>query len=43
MFIIRASQKIYFNNFSNKDIHYNIEEYCKNSEFHYFRDFFIII
>ena len=30
MFIIRASQKVYFNEFSNKNVYYNIEEYYKN-------------
>ena len=36
MFIIRASQKIYFNKFSNKDIYYNIEKYYKNFNIYYF-------
>ena len=36
MFIIRASQKVYFNKFSNKDIYYDIEKYYKNSDVHYF-------
>ena len=40
MFIIRASQKIYFNKFSNKNIHYYIEEYYGNLDFYYFKDFF---
>ena len=40
MFIIRASQKVCFNKFSNEDIFYNIEEYYENSDFHYFGDFF---
>ena len=43
MFIIRASQKAYFNKFSNKDILYNIEEFYENLDFDYFRDFFFII
>ena len=42
MFIIRASQKVYFNKFSNKNMHYNIEKYHKNSNFHYFRDVFLL-
>ena len=41
MFITRASQKVYFNKFPNKDIFYNIEKYYKNPDFHYFRDFFL--
>ena len=40
MFITRASQKVYFNKLSNKDISYNIEKYYKNSDFHYFRNSF---
>ena len=40
--MIRASQEVNFNKFSNKDIHYNIEEYYENSDSHYFRDFFIL-
>ena len=36
MFITRVSQKVYFNKFSNKDIFYNIEEYYKNFNSHYF-------
>ena len=52
MFIIRASQKVYFNEFSNKNMFYNIEKYYKNfyfyyfrenSDSHYFKDFFSII
>ena len=43
MFIIRASQKVYFNKFSNIDMLYNIEEYYENSDFHYFTNFFFII
>ena len=42
MFITRAPQEVYFNKFSNKDIFYNIEEYHKNSDSHYFRDFCFI-
>ena len=30
VFIIRASQKVYYNKYSNKDISYNIEEYYEN-------------
>ena len=40
MFVIRASQEIYFNKFSNKDIYYNIEKYYKNFDAHYFADSF---
>ena len=40
MFITRASQKVHFNKFPNKNIHCNIEKYYKNSDFHYFKDFF---
>ena len=36
MFITRASQKFYFNKYSNKDIFYNIEKYHKNSDSQYF-------
>ena len=43
MFIIRASQEVYYNEYSNKDIFYNIEEYYKNSDFQYFTDFFFYI
>ena len=38
MFITRASYKVYFNKFSNEDIFYDIEEYYKNFNFHYFRE-----
>ena len=41
MFIIRASQEVYFNKFFNENIHYNIEEYHENSDAHYFADSFI--
>ena len=33
MFVTRASQKGYFNKYSNKDMFYNIEEYYENSNF----------
>ena len=36
MFIIRASQEVYYNKYSNKDMFYNIEEYHENSDFQYF-------
>ena len=42
MFVIRASQEVYFNKFSNKDIFYNIEDYYKIFDFHYFIDFFLL-
>ena len=41
MFIIRVSQKVYFNKFSNKDIYYNIENYYKNFNIYYFVNFFV--
>ena len=41
MFITRASQKVYFNEFFNKDIYYDIEEYYENFDVYYFVDFFI--
>ena len=41
MLIIRASQKVYFNKFFNKDIHYNIEKYYKNFTIYYFANSFI--
>ena len=40
MFITRASQKVYYNKYSNEDMSYNIEEYHENSDFQYFTDFF---
>ena len=40
MFITRASQKVYYNKYSNKDMFYDIEEYYKNSDFSYFTDSF---
>ena len=40
MFITRASQKVYYNEYSNKDIFYNIEEYYENSNSQYFIDSF---
>ena len=43
MFIFRASRKVYFDKFSNENMHYNIEEYYKNLDFHYFKVFFNII
>ena len=43
MFITRASQKVYFNEFSNEDILYDIKKYYKNSNFQYFINFFFII
>ena len=43
MFIIRASQEIYFDKFSNENIYYNIEKYYKNLNVYYFADFFFII
>ena len=36
MLITRASQKIYYNKYLNKDISYNIEEYHKNPNSQYF-------
>ena len=41
MLITRASQKVYFNKFFNKNIHYNIEKYYENFNAYYFADFFI--
>ena len=32
MFITRASQKVYYNKYSNKDMFYDIEEYYENSD-----------
>ena len=32
MFITRASQEVYYNKYSNKNMFYNIEEYYKNSD-----------
>ena len=43
MSIIRASQEVYYNKYSNKDILYNIEKYHENSNSQYFTDFFFII
>ena len=43
MFMIRASQEIYFNKFSNENNYYNIEKYYKNFNIHYFADLFFII
>ena len=40
MFITRASQEIYFNKFSNEDIHYDIEKYYNFFNIYYFADFF---
>ena len=40
MFIIRVSQKVYYNKYSNEDIFYNIEEYHENPDFQYFTDSF---
>ena len=42
MFIIRASQKVYFNKFSNKDIYYNIKKYYKKLNAYYFVIFSIL-
>ena len=39
----RVSQKVYFNEFSNKNIFYDIKVYYENLNFHYFKDFFFII
>ena len=39
MFITRASQEVYYNKYSNKNMFYNIEEYYKNSDSQYFTDF----
>ena len=36
MFIIRVSQKVYCNEYSNEDIFYNIEKYHKNPDSQYF-------
>ena len=33
MFITRASQEVYYNKYSNKNIFYDIEEYYENSDF----------
>ena len=41
MFIIRAPQKVYFNEFFNENIHYDIEKYYENFDAHYFADSFI--
>ena len=41
MFITRVSQKVYFNEFLNEDIHYDIEKYYKNFNIHYFANSFI--
>ena len=41
MFIIRASQVVYFNKFSNKNISYNIEAYYENSNSYSFKDFLL--
>ena len=40
IFIIRASQEVYYNKYSNKNMSYNIEEYYENSDFQYFTNFF---
>ena len=40
MFITRVSQKVYYNEYSNEDISYNIEEYYKNPDFQYFTNSF---
>ena len=40
MFITRASQKVYYNKYSNKDMFYNIEEYHENSDSQYFTNSF---
>ena len=40
MFIIRASQEVYYNKYSNEDMFYNIEEYYKNFDSQYFIDSF---
>ena len=42
MFVTRASQKVYYNKFSNKDISYDIEEYYKNSNSQYFTNSFFL-
>ena len=42
MFVTRASQKVYYNKYSNKDIFYDIEEYYENSNSQHFTDFFFI-
>ena len=39
MSITRASQKIYYNKYSNKDMFYNIEEYHENPDSQYFINF----
>ena len=41
MFITRASQKVYYNKYSNKNMLYKIKEYYKNFDFQYFTDFFL--
>ena len=40
MFITRASQEVYYNKYSNKDMFYNIEKYHENPDSQYFTDFF---
>ena len=40
MFVTRASQKVYYNKYSNKDMSYNIKEYHKNPNFQYFTNSF---
>ena len=43
MFVTRASQEVYYNEYSNKDMFYNIEEYHRNLDSQYFTDFFFTI
>ena len=43
MFIIRVSQKVYFNKFFNKDIYYDIEKYYENFDIYYFANFFLLL
>ena len=41
--MIRASQEIYFNKFSNENNYYNIEKFYEKFNIYYFADFFFII
>ena len=43
MFITRVLQKVYFNEFSNKNINYNIKKYYKNLNARYLLNSFFII